>query len=433
VPHVVLRPDFLGWESNAMGLAERDYYRSDKASAARAGRGVSHTGGRSVRGVFGSLSVTTWLIIVCAAVFLLDRTVLLRFKTLVPTGESRILQPDLDAEASRIPRADRVSSRPQQVFTSIDPKSTASKAVDPRSTAARGRAEADAGPTTVPVPGLFEIQTGIRRNGEVIPYRTDLYRETPFLQAWLQFTTAQALMYPSATRGLEGFEFWRFFGYQFLHADVMHLGLNMLGLYFFGPIVESFLGRKRYLAFFLLCGLFGAFLFMLLNAGGIASSYIFPGGAIRPFLPNSPFTSLIGASASVYGVILAAAFLAPNETIYVMFVVPMRLKHFAYLVIGISVVMVVTRLNNPGGEAAHLGGAIAGAWFIRRPHHLHGFFDLLGRVDPTSRSSRARRAQRKGSILDEAEIDRILAKIRTQGMGSLSERERTALRDASRS
>ena len=285
----------------------------------------------------------------------------------------------------------------------------------------------------MPIPGVYEVQTAARIDGQIVPYRIDTYAETLFLQAWLQFTTAQALMFPSATRGLDGFEFWRFFGYQFLHADIMHIGLNMLGLFFFGPIVEQYLGRKRYLAFYLLCGLFGALLFMLLNAGGIASMTLFPGSAIRPFLPDSPFTSLIGASACVYGVILAAAYLAPNEKILLFFVVPMRLKTFGYLVIAIALFSVFTRVQNAGGEAAHLGGAIAGAWFIRRPHQLHGFFDLLGRVDPTSRSSRARRAQKKGSILDEAEIDRILAKIRTNGMSSLTERERAALRDASRS
>lgn len=370
-----------------MGLSDRDYYRTEPTAV------------RGPRASFKTWSMTTWLIVACAAIFVVDRTFLARFAQLVPTGESRVLQPELEDRAARIPKNDRIASPPLEVPG---------------------------------MRGTFDITTGMRTAEGIIPYRVDRYQRTPFLQAWLQFTTAQALMYPSPTRGLEGFEFWRFFGYQFLHADVTHLAFNMLGLYFFGPIVEMYLGRKRYLAFYLLCGLFGALVYMLLNVGAIGAGKLFPGMPVPGFLPYSPFMPLIGASACVYGVILAAAYLAPNETILLFFVLPMRLKTFAYTMVAVAVITVVTRGHNAGGEAAHLGGALAGAWFIRRPHHLHGFFDFLGRADPTSRSNRLRRAQRSGKHVDEAEVDRILDKIRTSGMGSLSEREREKLRDAAR-
>jgi hypothetical protein len=76
------------------------------------------------------------------------------------------------------------------------------------------------------------------------------------------------------------------------------------------------------------------------------------------------------------------------------------------------------------------GGAIAGWYFIGNTHHLHGFFDFLGRVDPTSRAGAARRARRQAP--DNAEIDRILAKIQAQGIGSLTRSERETLSRASR-
>ena len=96
--------------------------------------------------------------------------------------------------------------------------------------------------------------------------------------------------------------------------------------------------------------------------------------------------------------------------------------------------------NNAGGEAGHLGGALAGFYFIRHPQHLHGFFDLLGRVDPTSHHYRrksgvagAKRSvpQGRGSRADHDQIDRILDKISAGGLHSLTDKEKRVLREAS--
>ena len=87
-----------------------------------------------------------------------------------------------------------------------------------------------------------------------------------------------------------------------------------------------------------------------------------------------------------------------------------------------AVFALLTSGQNAGGEAAHLGGAIAGWWVARRPHLLDDFFDLFGRrVSP--RSTRP-------LPVDEREIDRILDKVRDKGLASLSERERETLRTA---
>ena len=134
--------------------------------------------------------------------------------------------------------------------------------------------------------------------------------------------------------------------------------------------------------------------------------------------------------------ILACAFLVPNAMVLLFFVIPMRLATLAYGLVAVALFTVIFQRDNAGGEAAHLGGAIAGWWFIRHPHSLHGFFDFLGRYDPTSRSGAAYRAGRVrskgGSTLDDAEIDRILAKIHDQGLQSLTAKEKRALREASK-
>ena len=133
----------------------------------------------------------------------------------------------------------------------------------------------------------------------------------------------------------------------------------------------------------------------------------------------------------------------PNATVLLFFVFPMRLKTLAYGIVLFAFAAVFFGFDNAGGQAAHLGGAMAGFYFIRRPHHLHGFFDFMGRVDPTSRSAKARRAgnvRAKGkpniaggaAVKDEIEIDRILAKIHDRGLQSLNDREKKILREASR-
>lgn len=360
-----------------MGLADRDYLRDASRSgpaAAGGGRGPGW-------------SVTTWLIVVCAAVFVLDGCL----------PRSRVMvRNDLDA----IPELRDL--RPENF--------------------AYG-----------PVERLNQFEERrvvvLKQTGQ--PVGVQVFQLVPPLKKWLQFTTSQALIYYSPSTGLEGGQFWRFVGFQFLHANMAHLLFNMLGLYFFGPVVERYLGGKRFLAFYLLCGVCGAFLYLLLNAGGVLASNLFgPDFRIPGLLFHNPWTPLVGASAGVFGVLMAGAFLIPNATVLLFFILPMRLATLAYALVAVALFTILMEGRNAGGEAAHLGGAIAGYYFIRRPHHLHGFFDLLGRVDPTSSTFRAGRGGARPS--DQREVDRILEKIGREGLGGLTERERRTLRNASR-
>jgi len=239
------------------------------------------------------------------------------------------------------------------------------------------------------------------------PFLNGIFRE------WLHMSTRHAVW---------GVQYWRFIGFQFLHADLQHLIFNMIGLYFFGPLVEQYLGGKRYLAFYLLCGIFGAVLYLILNlAGYIVDREI-------PFLlVNDPASQLIGASAGVFGILIAGAVLAPNVKVLVFFILPMKLSTMAYLLVGFSILTMFSNGSNAGGETAHLGGALAGWYFIRNPHHLNGFFDFLGKADPTSKHFAWR-----DKVITQADVDRILDKIHNKGLQSLTPKEKKILHDASR-
>ena len=367
-----------------MGIYERDYIRRPPPQRGAYGRG----GLSSMR----MLSVNTWLIAICVGVFVVD-------PMLPRQWVSMAIEPMISG----------------QEWAAIDQSILVA---DETST------------TTVrdqfgkPVLGykVLYLKTSQGRT----PVARQHFQSMPLLQSFLHFSTQ---------RGFLQIEFWRLIGFQFLHAGFMHLLFNMIGLYFFGPMVERYLGGKRYLAFYLLCGIFGALMYCLLNVGGwIATMQAGSNVQVPGLLFNSPSTPLIGASAGVFGVIMAGAFLAPNTKILFMLVLPMRLATFAYAVVALALISLLTSGPNAGGEAGHLGGAIAGFYFIRHPKHLHGFFDFLGRIDPTSHHYRGkgRRLGVGAASGVPSNIDRILDKISERGLHSLTDKEKRILREASK-
>jgi membrane associated rhomboid family serine protease len=174
----------------------------------------------------------------------------------------------------------------------------------------------------------------------------------------LQFTRLEFWGHFSASFAIYGLQLWRLITFQFLHANLMHLAFNMLSLYIFGPLVEQHLGSARYLRYYLICGVGGAVAYLALFMKGVLVGY-----AWQP---------LVGASAGIFGILVAAAQVAPHATIMLLFPpIPMRLRTAAWVFIGIAVWTVFTRGRNAGGEAAHLGGAIVG-FLLMQGEHLMG-------------------------------------------------------------
>lgn len=234
---------------------------------------------------------------------------------------------------------------------------------------------------------------------------------------WQYMTPLEAVGHFSTAKAFFGLEVWRFITFQFLHANLSHLLFNMIGLWFFGPIVEEALrSRKRFLAYYLICGIFGAILYLILNLIG----FLVPGLPLPGVLFDSIWTPLIGASAGVFGVLMACAKVAGEATMLIMFVLPLKIRTGAYLMFVVALINLLAGGSNAGGDAAHVGGAIAGYFFIRRTHLLHDFFEVLGRSKP-SRTARPRSAK------DEARLDAILDKVKQEGMHSLTPGERKFL------
>ena len=175
--------------------------------------------------------------------------------------------------------------------------------------------------------------------------------------------------YLSFTNG----ELWRLVTYQFVHANLGHLVFNMWALYFFGPVVEEMMGSRRYLAYYLGCGVAGALFSSLLAYYGVYGTLSDPAAYVYTCnrllaegcaVPGAPsqIVPMVGASAAIYGVMIAAAFMFPDARLRLLFPpITLKLRTFAWVIIGIATVVILFNLTNAGGEAGHLGGIILGA------------------------------------------------------------------------
>lgn len=236
--------------------------------------------------------------------------------------------------------------------------------------------------------------------------------------------------YFSAEMAFEHGQVWRVITYEFLHADAGHIFANMLGLFWFGPMVEYYLGSRRFLAMYLLCGLAGVGMYLAL--WGL--------GTVLPELPgtlhHAASKGMVGASAGVVGVVIAAARVAPNAMVLFMMIVPMRLRTLAWVTVLMDLAMVLSNNWNAGGSAGHLGGAAAGLLLITWPRSLD-FADRFrlprlprrsgGGASPRTRVGRREQEQAQRQ---QEQIDRILAKIHEHGLHSLTDREKRILQEA---
>lgn len=348
-----------------MGIYDRDY--------ARAGARPGAAAGGFVQGRLRRLTFVHWLIIVNVAVFVLDALLGAR-GVLIPVHMGDFFRPDADPTRMQL----LVQHPPER-----------------------------------PPRGLMaEMPIRDRASGEIVGRR--VYRWMPPMTAWGHFSTA---------KGFLSLEVWRLVTFQFLHADVTHLALNMLALYFFGPLVEERLRtKKRFAAYYLVCGICGALLYLTLNLLGFLLGARVPG-----LLFDDMHTPLIGASAGVFGVLMASAYIAGDGIMLVFMVLPMKIRTGAYLMLAIALLNLLSGGSNAGGDAAHVGGALAGFFFIRNMHLLGDFFEVLG---PGERKTRAWR--RAAARADAERLDAVLDKVRERGLHSLTEDEQDILRRATR-
>ena len=262
------------------------------------------------------------------------------------------------------------------------------------------------------------------------------------------------------------FHIYQLFTYMFAHGGFSHIFFNMFALWMFGCIVERTWGPKKFLTYYIVCGV-GAGLFQELAQ--FAQFYLIASEHIPHFtlaqtmkVANAYTASLnpwttVGASGAVYGILLAFGMLYPEERIFIFpLPVPIKAKWFVMGYAAIELFMAYSSTGDGVAHLAHLGGMVFGFFLIRywrrhpdiRYSRRSGqqFFDSMraswerrtgrkdrGGVFTNSANTRHEsdwdyNARRKA---EQERMDEILDKIRRNGYESLTREEKQQLFDAS--
>ena len=216
---------------------------------------------------------------------------------------------------------------------------------------------------------------------------------------------------------------WSLFSYMFLHEGVMHILFNMLWLYWFSEIVILFLGDKKILPIYIMGGLAGAGLYILMY------------NTIPYFKGAMPIAYMAGASAGVMAIVWAAVALSPDYEIRLPILGNVKIKYIAIVSILIDIISIPQ--GNAGGHIAHIGGALMGYWYIRI---LQGGTDLaapftaIGNVfkpKPVVKLTHISETKVAGKPIPsdkvQEKLDAILDKMNESGYDSLSKEEKDFL------
>lgn len=165
------------------------------------------------------------------------------------------------------------------------------------------------------------------------------------------------------------FNLAQFFTYMFMHANFSHIFFNMFAVWMFGRVLEQVWGPKRFLTYYLVCGIGAGViqeLVQFIEYTMVWSNYESVNTGLD-IIPMSVFLNeltTVGASGAVYGILLAFGMLFPNSQMFV-FPIPVPIKA-KYFVIGYAALELVLGITGGDGVAhfAHLGGMLFGLIFI---------------------------------------------------------------------
>lgn len=221
---------------------------------------------------------------------------------------------------------------------------------------------------------------------------------------------------------------WSLFTYTFLHGGVMHLFFNMLMLVFAGRLFLTFFTQKQFFGLYALAGIFAGLFYIL-------SYNVFPGLVGQR-------SWIVGASASIMGVLIASAVYAPYYQVRLLLIGTVKLWHVAAVLVALD--LIYAAADNTGGHLAHIGGALFGYLYIvllRRGTDLSKgvsvvlvfFANLFAprKSAPFKKVHKNPQAQQRNNTkpkdMTQKQIDEILDKISKSGYDSLTREEKDFL------
>lgn len=227
---------------------------------------------------------------------------------------------------------------------------------------------------------------------------------------------------------------WTLITYMFTHVEIFHIFWNMVTLYWFGEIVANYTTPKKIIPIYLTGGIGGALITIALFT-------------LFPIFSTYSHLTMIGASAGVTAIIVAAATLVPNFSMNMLFVGPVKLIYVALFVVFIDALNMAS-YSNIGGNLAHLGGALMGYVFIVQYKkgndwsvNINKVLEKFAAILKPSYKSKLKVAYKR-PVSDEdynynkkatqEQVDAILDKISRSGYESLTKAEKELLFKASK-
>ena len=258
------------------------------------------------------------------------------------------------------------------------------------------------------------------------------------------------------------FHFYQFVTYMFLHGGLTHIFFNMFALWMFGSVIERVWGPKKFLFYYICCGIGAGFAQELVQyvnyiMSDLAAYQYVNTGTVQ--ITTDAYINLwttIGASGAVYAILLAFGMIFPNERLFIIpFPFPIKAK---WLVVGYIAIELFSAMSGPGdgvAHMAHLGGMLFGFLLIRywqkhpdssqrfgRSRGEEFFANMKRRYDQRQQNRMKTEQPDARRETDEEynarkrknqeEVDAILDKIRKSGYDSLTKEEKQKLFDQSR-
>ena len=198
---------------------------------------------------------------------------------------------------------------------------------------------------------------------------------------------------------------WQPVTYIFFHGGIWHVLINMFVLWMFGSELERLWGKSHFLRFYFYTGIGSGLITLLFNYQSI--------------------TPIVGASGSVYGVLLAYGLTYPNRKVYLYGLIPIKSLWF---VIGIGLIAFISSFNNTSqvSHITHISGMLIAYMLIKKPIYLNEIiFNIRKRILEYQVYNKEKKVTQHRQL--EKEINRILDKINSQGFDKLSEEEQHRL------
>ena len=261
------------------------------------------------------------------------------------------------------------------------------------------------------------------------------------------------------------FQPYQLLSYMFMHGNLTHIFFNMFALWMFGCVVENVWGPKKFLFYYIICGIGAGLMqelaqFVSYSVQGLAAyDTVRIGTSIIPMATYLNMMTTVGASGAVYGILLAFGMIFPNERIFIFpLPIPIKAKWFVIIYAALELFSAINTSNDGVAHLAHLGGMLFGFILIKywQKHPYSGYgdfgpqkgsqvFDNMRSYWEKRKNQQANSSQQRSEQTrhesdwqynqrqneEQAEIDRILDKIRKSGYESLTKAEKQRLFESS--